>query len=183
MRVNSFAADQARILSYDRALAKELIHQHRAWHREHINKLRPDHRIYAIGNMVFAKRVVKSGKKRGLVGKLMDNYTGPWEIISKLKGSSYEIKHWDKGIVSKRHAAHLSPFPDQLLPFMLADAPDNRFGQIFTPIQKNPYHENAGLKGFTPAQPFKASDTNPAIPAEDDIKFPTLAELNAECFQ
>ena len=30
--VNSFAADQARLLSYDRALAKELIYHHRAWH-------------------------------------------------------------------------------------------------------------------------------------------------------
>ena len=111
--------------------------------------------------MVFAKRAVKSDRKRGLVGKLMDDYTGPWEIISKLKGSSYEIKHKDKGIVSKRHAAHLSPFPDQLLPFMPVDGPDNRFGQIHTPIQKNPY-ENAGLKGFTLAQPFKASVANPA---------------------
>ena len=95
-----------------------------------------------------------------------------------MKGTSYEIKHRDKGIVSKRYAAHLSPFPDQLLPFMPVDGPDNRLGQIHTPIQKNPC-ENAGLKGFTPAQPFKAPVANPAIPVEDDIRFPTLAELTA----
>ena len=48
-------------------------------------------------------------------------------------------------------------------------------------IQKNPY-ENAGLKGFASSQPFKASVANPAIRAEDNMKFPALAELNAECF-
>ena len=64
---------------------------------------------------------------------------------------------------------------------MSIDGPDNKFGQIHTPIQKNPY-ENAGLKEFAPSQPFNASVANPAIPAEDDIKFPTHAVLNAECF-
>ena len=75
-----------------------------------------------------------------------------------MKGSvsAYEIKHRDKGIIGKRHAAHLSPFPNQILPFMPIDGPDNRFGQIHTPIQKNPY-ENAGLKGFAPSRPFEAS--------------------------
>ena len=77
----------------------------------------------------------------------MDDYTGPWEIISKLKGGSYEIKHRDMDVIGKRHAAHLSPVPDQLLPSMPVDGPDNRFGQIHTPIQKNP-HENAGLQGL-----------------------------------
>ena len=76
--------------------------------------MRPDPRIYSVGGMVFAKRAVRSNKKRGLVGKLVDDYTSPWEVISKLKGSSYEIKHRDKDIASKRHAAHMSPFPDQL---------------------------------------------------------------------
>ena len=61
--MDSFAADQARLLSYGRALAKELIHHHRTWHREHINKMRPDPRIYSVGDMVFAKRAVKSDKK------------------------------------------------------------------------------------------------------------------------
>ena len=133
LKINSFAADQARLLSCGRDLAKELIHTHSAWHREHINKMRPDPRIYSVGDHVFAKRAVKSDKKRGLVGKLMDEYTGPWIIMSKLKGSSYEIKHKDSNVISKRHAAHLSPYPDQLLPFMPVDGPDNRFGQIHTP--------------------------------------------------
>ena len=63
LKVNSFAADQARLLSCGRALAKELIHHHRTCHRERINKIRPGPRIYAVGDMVFAKRAVKSDKK------------------------------------------------------------------------------------------------------------------------
>ena len=42
---------------------------------------------------------------------------------------------------------------------------------------------NAGLKGFKPAEPFKLPVANPALQSEDDVTFPTLAELNAECFE
>ena len=182
LKVNSFAADQARLLTCSRELAKELIHSHRAYHREHINKMRPDPRVYSIGDHVFAKRAVKSDKRRGLVGKLMNEFTGPWVITAKLKGSSYEIRHKSSGVFSKRHAAHISPYPDQLLPFMPVDGPDNRFGQLHTPIQKDPYI-NAGLKGFAPTQPFKIATAISAMQPLDDIKFPSLAELNANCFQ
>ena len=34
LKVESFAADKARLLSYGRELAKHLIQAHRAWHRE-----------------------------------------------------------------------------------------------------------------------------------------------------
>ena len=41
---------------------------------------------------------------------------------------------------------------------------------------------NAGLKSFRPPQPHKIS-SHPVIPStEDNIKFPSLAELNAEIF-
>ena len=68
MKVNSYAADQAKLLSCGRSLAKELIHAHRAWHREYVHQTRPDPRLYSVGDHVFAKRAVKSGRKRGLVG-------------------------------------------------------------------------------------------------------------------
>ena len=55
--INAFAADQARLLSCGRALASELIHTHRAWHRENINKLRPDPRIYSVGDHVLQKEL------------------------------------------------------------------------------------------------------------------------------
>ena len=71
-----------------------------------------------IDETVFAKRAVRSIKKRGLVGKLMNSFTGPREIIRKLAGSSYEMKHCDTGKSGKRHAAHISPFLRELLPFI-----------------------------------------------------------------
>ena len=181
-KVVNFAVDQANLLACGRDIARELIHAHRAWHREYVNSKRPNPRLYAVGDSVFAKRAVKSNKKRGLVGKLMDAYTGPWSITSKLKGSSYGIKHRDTGIESKRHAAHISPFPDELLPFLPVDGPDNQYGQIHTPMKKNPY-QNAGLKGFEPCQPYKTAAAMTLAVEEEIIKFPTLAELNEECFE
>jgi len=71
VRVSEFAKEQARLLECGRAIAKELINFHRSWHREYVNSLRPDPKLYSVGDRVFAKRAVKSDKKRGLVGKIM----------------------------------------------------------------------------------------------------------------
>ena len=124
---------------------------------------------------------MKSDKKRGNVDKIMQPYTGPWVIRRKLRGSSYEIEHVESKNIGKRHAAHLSPYPDQLLPFLPVDGSDNVYGQLNSPITKDPYL-NAGLKGFQPNQTHK-SYALPAIPdkGDEDLHFPTLAELNAEC--
>ena len=66
--------------------------------------------------------------------------------------------------------------------FLPVDWPENRFGQIHAPIQKDPYI-NAALKDFKPAQPFKLPVANLTLLPDDDVKFPTLVELNVECFQ
>ena len=182
LKVTSFAAEQARLLECGREIAKELIAYHRSWHREYINSRRPDPKLYSVGDKVFARRAVKSNAQRGLVGKLMEPYTVPWIIHRKRKGSSYDIEHVESKKIGKRHAAHLSPFPDQLLPFLPVDGPDNVYGQLNSPIKKSPY-ENAGLKGFLPHQPHK-SVACPTLPVQDeDLHFPTLAELNAECLE
>jgi hypothetical protein len=91
-------------------------------------------------------------KKRGLVGKLMDSYTGPWKVCGKGKGSSYILEPMDMGKPGKRHAAHLSPYPDELLPFLPVDGPDHQYGQMYAPISKDSY-KNAGIQGFEPRQP------------------------------
>ena len=181
-KAHAFATSQAHLLKYCRVIAQELIHHHRAWHREYINARRPSPRIYDIGDTVFAKRAVRSDKKRGLVGKLMNSFTGPWEIIRKLAGSSYEMKHRNTGKTGKRHAAHISPFPRELLPFMPISGADNQYGQINAPIQADPY-KHAGIKGFKPTQPFNfASVTVSVTTADDAIHFPTLDELNKDLF-
>ena len=179
-KTHSYAASQADLLTYSRAVAQELIHHHRAYHREYVNSRRPNPRLYTVGDVVFARRAVKSIASRGLVGKLMNSFTGPWIITEKLAGSSYSLRHQISGKIGKRHAAHLSPYPRELLPFAPIDGADNRLGQIYTPIQADPY-KNAGISGFKPVQPINFTLFN--VDANSShIHFPTLDELNAELY-
>ena len=126
-RVESFAGEQAQLLKACRAVAAELVRHHRAYHREFINSRRPLPHIYSPGDLVFSRRSVKSDRSRGIVGKVRNPYTGTWEVVRKLHGSSYELKHRITGVIGKRHAAHISPFPDQLVPFEPLDGPDSRY--------------------------------------------------------
>ena len=135
-----------------------------------------------MGDLVYAKRSVKSNKKRGLVGKLMESFTGPWKVVDKFQGSSYKLSHRESAKPGKRHAAHLSPYPHELLPFIPVDGADNRYGQLHMPIGPNPY-SNAGIKGFKPTQPFNFVSIHLASSADDSIHFPSLSELNAEMFE
>ena len=87
--------------------------------------------------------------------------------------------------ITKRHATHLSPFPLELIPFEPVDSADNPYGNLYTPIHAKPY-SNAGIKVFTPSQPFKESQLGPALnglTSSTDILFPSLADLNAELFE
>ena len=127
-KVHTFATDQANLLVCGRPISMELIHYHRIYHYKHINAFRPSPRIYNKSDFFVAKCSVKSSKKRGLVGKMMNSYTGSWEITNKAAGSSYELQHCDTGKPGKRHAAHLSPFPRELLPFLPVDGTDNHYG-------------------------------------------------------
>ena len=116
------------------------------------------------------------------MGKLIDSFTDPWKICGKTEGSSYEVEHVESKKPGKRHAAHLSPYPDELLPFLPMDGPDNVYGQMNTQIKKKPYM-NADVKGFDPPQPHQTASLS-SIPADDkDIIFPSLSELNAEMFE
>ncbi len=83
----------------------------------------------------------------------MFKYTGPWIIINKLPGPSYEIRHKIKNVVDKHHASHLSPFPLELMSFIPISGSDNEYGQIHKPIIKNAF-KAAGVIGFDPVQPF-----------------------------
>ena len=111
LKVSTFAVEQSHLLEFGRAIAHELNHHHRAYHREYINHRHPNPRLFSVGDQVFVKRSVKSIKKRGIVGKLMDSYEGPWNITGKIKGSSYALEHMDTEKIGKHHAAHLSPYP------------------------------------------------------------------------
>ena len=73
-----------------------LVREQRSYHRELINARRPDPRIYSIGDIVFARRAVKSDAARGNVDKLQYAFTRPWRVTASLPGASYELEHCDK---------------------------------------------------------------------------------------
>jgi hypothetical protein len=179
--VESYAKDQAILLSASRDIYRVLVGEHRAWHQEWIISQRPDPRSYEIDDIVFARRATRSEAKKGRVGKLMYPMTGPWRVIEKLAGGLYRIEHCHtKGRFDKKHASKLSPYPLELVPFEPIDGPDNRFGQIFRPIGANPFKE-AGINGYDPASPFRSA-THFLTPHEsEEFYWPSLSELNEEC--
>ena len=137
---------------------------------------RPNPRLYQVGDVVWACRQVKSDKKRERVDKLLYQFTGPWKITAHVDGASYEIQHCNSNRKDKKHAADLYPIPENMVPFMPVDGADNQYGQLYKPIGLTPYAE-AGIKGFQPPQPFKASAHFASIGTYKDFHFPTLAEL------
>jgi hypothetical protein len=88
------------------------------------------------------------------VDKLQYSFTGPWKIITSLPGGPYELEHYlNPKRRDKKHAAALSPYPLELIPFQPIDGADNRYGQLNKIIGEHPFKE-AVLKGFTPPTPF-----------------------------
>jgi hypothetical protein len=175
--VESFAQNQEQLLSKSRDVFKILIHEHRAMHREYVNSNRPDPLAFQVGDIVFAQRTVKSDKKKGRVAKIMIKHTGPWEIIQILDGSSYQIRHCRTKAIDKKHAAHLSPCPEQLIPFPPLSGPDNSYSQIHKPIKKHPYME-IGIDEYEPTSTLPTANLvfiNPST-----FAFPSLEELNQE---
>ena len=82
--VVTYAQEQAHLLQCNCQVARVLIEEHRAYHRERINSLRPDPRLYEPGDNVFARVAVKSDRKKGRVAKVSQAYNGPWKVIKKL---------------------------------------------------------------------------------------------------
>ena len=111
----------------------------------------------------------------------MHSHTGPWRVVEKLPGSSYKLQHCIRmQTFEKKHAASLTPFPIELIPFEPVDGPDNQYGQLHRPISKHPF-ASAGIKGFTPIQPYKLP-VNFLATESSAFQWPSLAELNDELF-
>ena len=60
--VTSYSKTLAQYLQVSSEVARLLVDENRAYHREFINSRRPNPRIYHIGDLVFARRAVKSIK-------------------------------------------------------------------------------------------------------------------------
>jgi hypothetical protein len=66
----SYSRELATRLSACQEIAKLLVEEQHSYHRELINACHPNPHIYSIGNIVFARRAVRSDAKRGVVDKL-----------------------------------------------------------------------------------------------------------------
>ena len=176
--VESYAKELFVRLTACREIATILVDEHRAWHRELINSRRPDPHTYSVGDIVFARRSVRSQHAKEKVDKLMFAFTGPWRITASLDGGSYAITHCRSEKKDKKHASDLSPYPQELLPLVPLDSSDNQFSQLHKVIQPNPFTE-AGIEGYIPPTPYATSQ----FVSVETGKFhwPTLAELNDEC--
>ncbi len=112
--------------------------------------------------------------------KLQYAFTGPWVIKAQLKCASYELEHYEvTGKREKKHAADLSPYPVELIPFHPADGADSHYAQLYKPIKLHPFKE-AGIKGFTPLKPFKVAANLATTGHCAEFHWPSLSELNDE---
>jgi hypothetical protein len=176
--VVKYLKELATCLSACRQVAKILVREQRSYHRELINAHRPDPQIYSLGDIVFALRAVKSVAIQGHVDKLQYAFTGPWHNSAILTGASYELEHCNNpSKKEKKHASDLSPYPTELIPFQPVDGPDTQYGQIYKPISAHPFKE-AGLKGFSPLQPFKLAANLAQTDQCTVFLWPSLSELN-----
>jgi hypothetical protein len=104
-----------------------LVSEHRAWHSELINSRQCNPRIYKPDDIIFACRAVWSSASKGCVGKLEFSFTGPWCIIGFADGGSYNIEHCHHpNRQMKKHAADLTPYPAELIPFKPINGPDTQ---------------------------------------------------------
>ena len=181
--VKSYSKNLATYLQASREVAQLLVDEIRSYHREYINSRRPNPKVYHIGDIVFARRAVKSVKARGLVDKLQFAYTGPWKVAAILDGASYELEHVKTPTRrEKKHASDLSPYPVELIAFEPIDGPDSRYGQLHKPISAKKFDE-AGVYGFMPMSPYRTQDvwtTSGYIIPERGFRWPTLSDLNNE---
>jgi hypothetical protein len=117
--------------------------------------------------------------KRGLTSCSFHS-TDLGALVLSLKASSYELEHChNTGRKEKKDASDLSPYPPELVPFQPVDGADTRYGQLYKPISAHPFKE-AGIKGFSPIQPYKVA-THLAITDQClAFRWPSLSELNDE---
>jgi len=179
--VVSYSKELATRLATCRQVAELLVREQRSYHRELIIARRPNPHIYSFGDILFARRAVKSDAARGNVDKLQYAFTGPWHVTASLPGASYKLEHCDKTLnKEKKHTSDLSPYPTELIPFQPVDGADTQYGQIYKPISAHPFKE-AGIKSFTPIQPFKvATDVLAQTNQCAAFHWPSLSELNDE---
>jgi hypothetical protein len=188
----SYANDLKQRLKACQEVYKVLIEEHRCMHREYINARRPNPTLYEVGDIVWARRQIKSIKKRGIIGKLRYKQTGLWKIIENLEGGSYKLQLCsNERKLDKKHASELSLFPSKLIPYPQLSGADEAYSKINKPTSDNPFSEAGlhGYEGYDLAEPWQIRNQYMSFAQHipnlifDVQPFPTVQELNDELFQ
>jgi hypothetical protein len=167
-------------LSTCHEIAELLLREHRNRHQALVNSCRKDPHVYSPGDILFARRATRSDSFCERVGKLEYKFTGRWRVLESLHGGSYSLEHClHPKRTEKKHASDLTPYPPELVPFKPVDGADTCYGQLYRPIGENPF-KDAGLKGFTPPIPLRATNLFLDVGNFKDFRWPMLSELNDE---
>ncbi len=89
------------------------------------------------------------------MGKLEFSFNGPWCILGSADGGLYNIEYchhpnWQM----KKHAADITPYPAELIPFEQINSPNTQYSQLHKATDPHPFKE-AGISSFLPLQPYK----------------------------
>ena len=82
---DTYAARYGQRLLHSREIFFLCIDETRSHHRKRLNAPRPDPHRYDIGNLVLARRSVKSNKAKHVVNNTKFAYTGPWACHQKVE--------------------------------------------------------------------------------------------------
>jgi hypothetical protein len=175
--VDTYSKQLAEHLTACHDIALLLVQEQREWHRALINSCWWDRHVYLPRDIIFASCAMRSDAACGRVGKLKYAFMGPWHVTASLHGGSYLLEHCHNAAqTEKKHAANLTPYPPEMIPFKPVDGADMHYGQLYKPIGEHPFKE-AGIKGFNPPSPFQVPASFLNIGDFKDFCWPTLAEL------
>ena len=189
-----YTKDLVDTLQQSREIYRILIDEHRAMHREIKNSQVSNEIKFRIGDIVFARRQVKSNKQKGIVDKAQFQSTGPWIVVTDLKNGSYELQSIkNKNKIEKQHASNLDLCPSYFLPQQPLIGTDNSYSQINKDIQHNrfkhaginekPANDKDNLRAtFQPDFQALASEiatTLPTIPSSEQLNDSSQASNSA----
>ena len=90
--IRTYADNMAGLLVKCQEVYKLLISEHRAMHRELRNSQTPDPFQFHVGDIVLARKQVKSSRLKSRVAKLEYDVNGPWKVVSVQPGGSYDLE-------------------------------------------------------------------------------------------
>jgi hypothetical protein len=176
--IKFYSHNLSKYLTACHKIAMLLVSKHCTWHRELISSRWHDPRVYKPDDIPFPCHAVCSDDSKGCVGKLEFSFTGPWRVINSADGGSYNIEHCHHPTRRmKKHAANLTPYPAELIPFEPVNGPNTQYSQLHKATDPHSFKE-AGISGFLPLQPFEVPAKFINVSNYTEFWWLTLSELN-----